>query len=124
MTRPLISTAIKSKFISLLESEMNTACSIYKAGTATADGMGGYTDGTDELVETTVCFVGDLGQSTIEREIAAQNTEAVLYAFRMPHDADINKNYWIVADGLTYMVLGFANSDVDVYKKVIVRLDR
>ena len=117
-------TAIKSKVISLLENEMSTTCIVYKAGTATSDGLGGFTDAADVVVETTTCFIGELGQSTAEREIAAQNTEAILYSFRMPHDSTVTKNHWIVANSLTYMVLGFANSDIDVYKKVIVRLDR
>lgn len=122
--RPLIPSFVKNRVISLLENEMVTDCIVYKAGTATTDGMGGFTDAADVLVETTTCFIGQIGQSTAEREIAAQNTEAVLYAFRMPHDSLVTKNHWIVADSLTYMVLGFANSDIDVYKKVIVRLDR
>ena len=122
--KPLIGTALKGKIQSLLEGEMNTACSIYKRGKATADGMGGYSYGTAALVESTVCFIGELGTSTQERQIAAQNTESVLFTLRLPHDADIDKNYWIVADGLTYHILGYLESDLNVYKKVVVRLDR
>ena len=122
--KPLIGTALKGKIQSLLESEMNTACSIYKRGTATADGMGGYSYGTPVLVESTVCFIGELGASTQERQIAAQNTESVLFTLRLPHDADIDKNYWFIAGGLTYHILGYLESDLNVYKKVVVRLDR
>jgi len=122
--KPLIPSVTISRIQSLLENEMDNTCKVYKAGTATSDGMGGFTTGADVLVETTTCFIGELGHSTAEREIAAQNVEAVLYAFRMPHDSEVTKNHWIVANGLTYHVLGFATSDVDIYKRVIVRLDR
>jgi hypothetical protein len=122
--RPLINATTISRIQTLLESEMNTDCTIYKGGTQTADGMGGYSVGSDTMVETTTCFIGELGHSTAEREIAAQNTEAVLVSIRLPHDSAVAKNHWIVADSLTYHVLGFADSDVNVYKKVIARLNR
>jgi len=122
----LIPSAVKAKAIALLEGQMKTTCIIYKAGTATADGFGGYTNGADVEVETTKCFIGSIGSSTAEREIAAQNTQADLYTVRFPHDADINKNYWMVADSLTYHFVGFIKSDGDaeVYKKAVMRLDQ
>jgi len=122
--KQLIPSRIVNKMQSLVENEMVTACVVYKAGAKTSDGMGGYSDAAKVAVETTTCFIGEFGSSTAEREIAAQNTEAVLFTFRMPHDSEVAKNHWIIADSLTYYVLGFANSSVDVYKKVIVRLDR
>jgi hypothetical protein len=108
----------------MVEAEMQTTCLVYHSGALTADGMGGYTPATNVLVETTVCFVGELGSSTIEKEIAAQNTEAVLKVLRMPYDSLVEKNHWIVIDGVNYHVLGFADSDVNIYKRVIVRVDR
>lgn len=124
MMKTVISARTIVKVQKLLESEMQTACSVYRSGTLTADGMGGYTPATNVLVETTVCFVGELGSSTIEKEIAAQNTEAVLKVLRMPYDSLVEKNHWIVIDGVNYHVLGFADSDVNIYKRVIVRVDR
>lgn len=107
-----------------LENEMDTACVIYKAGAATSDGMGGYTNATKVEVETTVCFIGELGTSAQEREIANQNQEYVVSTIRLPYDADINKNCWITADGVDYHVLGFVDSDIDVYKKVVAGVRR
>lgn len=103
---------------------MRTACKVYKGGARTSDGMGGYTVGEQVLVEDTYGFIGELGHSTTEREIAMQNTEAVLKTIRLPHSSLVTKNHYIVADDLTYHVLGFADSDIDLYKKVIVRLNR
>jgi hypothetical protein len=122
--KPLINATTIARIQTILESEMRTACVIYKGGTHTADGLGGWSVGTAVTVESTVCFIGELGHSTAEREIASQNTEAVLKTIRLPHDSAIAKNHWIVADGLTYHVLGFADSDINVYKKAIVRLNR
>ena len=122
--KSLINATTISRVQNLLENEMNTACVIYKGGTHTSDGMGGYSVGTAVTVESNNCFIGELGHSTAEREIAAQNTEAVLKTIRLPHDSLVAKNHYIVADSLTYQVLGFADSDINVYKKAIVRLNR
>ena len=122
--KSLINQTTIKRIQNLLENEMDTACVIYKGGTHSSDGMGGYSVGTAVTVETTICFIGELGHSTAEREIAAQNTEAVLKTIRLPHSSLVAKNHYIVADTLTYHVLGFADSDIDVYKKVIVRLNR
>ena len=120
----IISTRMIEKVQGMVEAEMQTTCLVYRSGALTADGMGGYTPATNVLVETTVCFVGELGSSTIEKEIAAQNTEAVLKVLRMPYDSLVEKNHWIVIDSVNYHVLGFADSDVNIYKRVIVRVDR
>ena len=122
----LIPSAVKAKAIKLLENEMTTPCTIYRAGTAVSDGMGGYTDGSDVKVEDTTCFIGALGSSSQEREIAAQNQESVLHTVRFPHDCAITKNHWMVANSYTYHVLGCLKSDgsADVYKRVVMRLDR
>ena len=120
----IISTRMIEKVQGMVEAEMQTTCLVYRSGALTADDMGGYTPATNVLVETTVCFVGELGSSTIEKEIAAQNTEAVLKVLRMPYDSLVEKNHWIVIDGVNYHVLGFADSDVNIYKRVIVRVDR
>ena len=103
---------------------MITPCSIYRAGTAVSDGMGGHTNGADVLVESTKCFIGSIGSSSQERIIAAQNTDAVLVTVRFPYDCSITKNHWMVADGVNYHLLGFVDSDADVYKKAVMRLDR
>jgi hypothetical protein len=122
--KQLVNTSTIARIQTILEAEMQTACKVYRSGALTADGMGGFTAAADVLVENTICFVGELGSSTAEREIAAQNTEAVLFTLRMPHDSKVTKNHWITIDSIDYHVLGFADSDINVYKKVIVRVDR
>lgn len=102
------------------ESQMVTPC-VIKKNTLAADGLGGSTP-TVSTVATTVCFIGAMGSSAVEREIAQRLSGSILKKLHLPYDATLHTDYWIEADGISYYIEGIITSDADIEQQVICRV--